>query len=291
MSGLGSACRLHPGVLRRRRSRAGRARGVRPARSQGPEAGAGRARATWRRPSRGTGIAMSQLENQAESQLEAQAEAAPRRRSPLLFLLPLVLFGALAVVFLVGLFAGDASKVPSALIGKPAPPVTLTALEGLQRDGRPVPAFGMADLAAGRATIVNVFASWCAPCRVEHPFLVALADSPQVKAGRVAVVGINYKDDHGECAPVPRRARQSLFRGRRRSVGPRRDRMGRLWRAGNLRDRARRAHSRKACRPARRRERRPAAGAGGGGQVKQGRHARPWPEHLVTRSLRFCLPA
>lgn len=132
---------------------------------------------------------MSEVEGQA------QAEAATRRRSPLLFLLPLILFGALAVVFLVGLFAGDASKVPSALIGKPAPAITLAALEGLQREGRPVPAFAMADLAAGRATIVNVFASWCAPCRVEHPFLVALADSPPVKAGRVAVVGINYKDE------------------------------------------------------------------------------------------------
>ena len=129
------------------------------------------------------------------SETEAPAEAAPRRRSPLIFLLPLILFGALAVVFLVGLFAGDASKVPSALIGKPAPPITLTALEGLQREGRPVPAFAMKDLAAGRATIVNVFASWCAPCRVEHPFLVAMAEAPPVKAGRVAVVGINYKDE------------------------------------------------------------------------------------------------
>jgi cytochrome c biogenesis protein CcmG/thiol:disulfide interchange protein DsbE len=129
------------------------------------------------------------------SDIESPVETAPHRRSPLLFLLPLLLFAALAVVFLVGLFAGDASKVPSALIGRPAPTISLSALEGLQRDGRPVPAFGMADLVAGRATIVNVFASWCAPCRVEHPFLVALADAPAVKAGKVAVVGMNYKDE------------------------------------------------------------------------------------------------
>ncbi|HEY5795699.1 MAG TPA: DsbE family thiol:disulfide interchange protein [Bosea sp. (in: a-proteobacteria)] len=134
---------------------------------------------------------MSQIENQGES----AADVAPRRRSPLIFLVPLIVFAALAMVFMVGLFSGDASKVPSALIGKPAPPITLTALEGLQREGKPVPAFGMADLAAGRATIVNVFASWCAPCRVEHPFLMALADAPAVKAGRVAVVGLNYKDE------------------------------------------------------------------------------------------------
>ena len=134
---------------------------------------------------------MSQVENQGQNSVEPL----PGRRSPLIFLVPLMLFGALALVFAAGLFSGDSSKVPSALIGKPAPPITLAALEGLQREGRPVPAFGMADLAAGRATIVNVFASWCAPCRVEHPFLVALADAPAVRAGKVAVVGMNYKDE------------------------------------------------------------------------------------------------
>ncbi len=125
----------------------------------------------------------------------SQADLPARRRVPLVFLIPLILFGALSLVFLAGLFAGNASKVPSALIGKPAPAITLEALDGLQQGGKPVPAFAMADLARGRATIVNVFASWCAPCRIEHPFLVAMADSPAVKQGRVAVVGINYKDE------------------------------------------------------------------------------------------------
>jgi cytochrome c biogenesis protein CcmG, thiol:disulfide interchange protein DsbE len=125
----------------------------------------------------------------------SQTETAPRRRISWLFAIPLILFGALSLVFLAGLFAGNASKVPSALIGKPAPAITLEALEGLQQGGQSVPAFAMADLAKGRATIVNVFASWCAPCRIEHPFLVAMAESPAVKQGRVAVVGINYKDE------------------------------------------------------------------------------------------------
>lgn len=131
----------------------------------------------------------------SEAEVEGQTEISPRRRFPLIFAIPVILFAALSLVFLAGLFAGNASKVPSALIGKPAPAIALDALEGLQQGGKPVPAFAMADLASGRATIVNVFASWCAPCRIEHPFLVALAQSPAVKQGRVAVVGINYKDE------------------------------------------------------------------------------------------------
>ncbi|MCU4182657.1 DsbE family thiol:disulfide interchange protein [Bosea sp. BH3] len=125
----------------------------------------------------------------------SEAEAAPRRRSPLVFLVPLLIFGALAIVFGVGLFSGDKSKVPSALIGRVAPAISLVPLEGLQRDGQPIPAFGNADLGKGRATIVNVFASWCAPCRVEHPVLMGLAEADAVKQGKVALVGMNYKDE------------------------------------------------------------------------------------------------
>ena len=125
----------------------------------------------------------------------SQIESAPRRRSPLLFLVPLMIFGALAIVFGIGLFSGDASKVPSALIGRIAPAIALAPLEGLQRQGQPVPAFGNADLARGQATLVNVFASWCAPCRVEHPVLMGLAESDAVRQGKVALVGMNYKDE------------------------------------------------------------------------------------------------
>ncbi len=115
------------------------------------------------------------------------APAAPRRA--ILALLPLAVFAGLAVLFLVMLFGGSGSRLPSTLIGRAAPDVTLAPLEGLRRDGAAVPGFGKADLATGRVTLVNVFASWCAPCHAEHPFLMELA-----KDERIRILGINQKD-------------------------------------------------------------------------------------------------
>jgi cytochrome c biogenesis protein CcmG, thiol:disulfide interchange protein DsbE len=116
----------------------------------------------------------------------AGALSRPRR---LLVLLPLILFGGMAALFLSGLLGGDRSKLPSALIGQPAPVGALAPLEGLQRDGAPVPGFSGADLRRGGVRLVNVFASWCAPCHAEHPFLMELA-----KDGRIAILGLNQKD-------------------------------------------------------------------------------------------------
>jgi cytochrome c biogenesis protein CcmG/thiol:disulfide interchange protein DsbE len=103
--------------------------------------------------------------------------------------LPLILFLLLAAIFLFRLFAGDPSRLPSALIGKPVPVFALPPVEGLLEHGKPVPGFGNPDLARGRLTLVNVFASWCAPCHQEHPFLMELA-----RDGRFDLVGINQKD-------------------------------------------------------------------------------------------------
>ena len=112
-----------------------------------------------------------------------------RRRLPVMALLPLVVFSLLAVLFLFQLVSGkDTSEVPSALIGKPAPEFTLPPVPDLTREGAAVPGVARADL-LGKVSVVNIFASWCAPCRQEHPLLEELA-----RSGRAQMVGINYKD-------------------------------------------------------------------------------------------------
>jgi cytochrome c biogenesis protein CcmG/thiol:disulfide interchange protein DsbE len=111
-----------------------------------------------------------------------------------IFALPLILFGALSVLFLGRLFAGDPSKLPSALIGRAAPTAPLPALEGMQLDGQPMPGLDLAAL-RGKTVVVNVFASWCGPCRDEHPYLLRLAESPAFREGRAVMAGLNYKDE------------------------------------------------------------------------------------------------
>ena len=111
-------------------------------------------------------------------------------RSALRFL-PLALFALLALVFLVRLFAGDASRIPSALIGRPAPAFDLPALEGLAG----VPGLSTEDLHKGHVSLVNVFASWCGPCRQEHAVLMAIAGDAALKAKGVELYGLSYKDE------------------------------------------------------------------------------------------------
>jgi len=105
-------------------------------------------------------------------------------RRYLLFGLPLLLFLGLATAFFAGL-GHDPHFVPSALIGKPVPKFALPAL----LDDRP--GLATADLKGG-VVLVSVFASWCVPCRLEHPLLMRLA-----KEG-VELDGINYKDKPGD---------------------------------------------------------------------------------------------
>ncbi|MPZ55850.1 MAG: DsbE family thiol:disulfide interchange protein [Rhizobiales bacterium] len=118
---------------------------------------------------------------------DTQTEPAPRRRR-LIVLLPLVVFLALAALFLFRLGAGDPSRVPSVLIGRPVPQANLPPVEGLSKDGKPVPGLTSADF-QGAVTLVNIWASWCVPCHEEIPLLVKLGEDKRLK-----LVGINYKD-------------------------------------------------------------------------------------------------
>ena len=112
----------------------------------------------------------------------------PTRRRRWLVMLPLVGFLAVAGLFLVRLYGGDPSKIPSALIGRAAPQTALPALEGLTRDGAAVPGLDPG-VFKGKVSIVNVWASWCVPCHDEAPLLTELG-----KDKRLQLVGINYKD-------------------------------------------------------------------------------------------------
>ncbi|MGN6538455.1 MAG: DsbE family thiol:disulfide interchange protein [Mesorhizobium sp.] len=119
--------------------------------------------------------------------MQDQPQASPAgqpKRSSLVLLLPLAIFLALAAVFLMQLLSGrDISAVPSALIGQPAPVTDLPPLEGGTLPGLDSKRF------AGKVTLLNIFASWCAPCREEHPVLLALSQDK-----RYRLAALNYKD-------------------------------------------------------------------------------------------------
>jgi len=117
--------------------------------------------------------------------LPTNETARPRRW---IVFVPLAIFLALAVLFLFRLGAGDPSTIPSALIGRPAPDTDLPAIPGLVRDGKPVPGLTAADF-KGQVTVLNVWGSWCLPCREEAPLLIRMAADK-----RYRLLGLNYKD-------------------------------------------------------------------------------------------------
>ena len=96
-------------------------------------------------------------------------------------LIPALIFAVIVVFLGIGLTLNP-REVPSPLIGKPAPGFQLATLDA------PHKILTLRDM-AGRAWVLNVFASWCAPCREEHPLLVDLANKTPVP-----IFGLNYKD-------------------------------------------------------------------------------------------------
>jgi cytochrome c biogenesis protein CcmG/thiol:disulfide interchange protein DsbE len=110
------------------------------------------------------------------------------QRRSWLVALPLLAFALLAGLFWFRLGSGDPARIPSALIGRPAPQTTLPPLDGLVANGAQVPGLDPAQF-KGHVSVVNVWASWCVPCHDEAPLLLQLS-----KDQRIRIVGINYKD-------------------------------------------------------------------------------------------------
>ena len=110
----------------------------------------------------------------------SKIDPVPRRRISGFVLVPLIAF-ALMVLFGWGLFRGG-DDLPSALLDKPVPEFALAPVLGREEG------LSTQDL-IGHVSLVNVFASWCVPCRAEHPLFMELSAT-----GEVPLYGINYKD-------------------------------------------------------------------------------------------------
>ena len=102
-----------------------------------------------------------------------------------LIAVPPVVFAGLAAMFYIGMFRGNTGELPSAFAGREAPVLPETGLPG-------IPQLTAADLRKGEVTVVNFWASWCPPCRAEHPVL------KQMAADGIRVAGINMMDKEAD---------------------------------------------------------------------------------------------
>ncbi len=114
----------------------------------------------------------------------SETPESPQRGRLWIAAIPVIAFAGLALMFWKGL-SGNPSELPSALIGKPVPEFNLSAIKDLGPPG-----FDTAALKQGQVTLVNVWASWCGPCRIEHPMLMELS-----KRSDIRLYGLNYKDE------------------------------------------------------------------------------------------------
>src|SRR5208337_2657937 len=102
-------------------------------------------------------------------------------------ILPLVLVAVMLAFLFAALRSGEPSRLPSALIGKPVPEFALPPIANLLGDNGPMPGLSSAAFKTGKPAILNVWASWCAPCQAEHPQITGLS-----RKG-IPVFAINYK--------------------------------------------------------------------------------------------------
>lgn len=104
-------------------------------------------------------------------------------------LIPLGVFGVLVTFLAMGLTL-QPRQLPSPLLDRPAPAFRLAELQAPERVLTP-------QALRGKVWLLNVWASWCAACRNEHPVLVELATSERVRSGALSLYGLNYKDQRG----------------------------------------------------------------------------------------------
>jgi cytochrome c biogenesis protein CcmG/thiol:disulfide interchange protein DsbE len=122
-------------------------------------------------------------------------EKPAKAKAKAMLILPLAIVVILLALMGYALQTGDPSRLPSVLIGKPVPEFTLTPIPRLENEaGTPIPGFNSSAFKKGKVTLLNVWASWCAPCAVEHPQLVELG-----RKG-IPLYGINYKGDTADAA-------------------------------------------------------------------------------------------
>lgn len=129
----------------------------------------------------------------------AQSEEKQQARPKVTLALPLMLVVTLLILLGLALRMGDPSKLPSALIGRPIPQFNLPAIPMLLGDFGPVQGLSSETFRKGQVSLLNVWASWCAPCQAESGELIELG-----KRG-IPIYGINYKD-------TPEAARRFLAR-------------------------------------------------------------------------------